>query len=54
MQNGCTLDYDYLGQSPFLLGVTLITSDSVLGCTALEMLSSPKWNAVDKYTWVIE
>jgi len=54
VQNGYTLDYDYLGQSPFLLGVTLITSDSVLGRTALEMLSSPKWNAGDKYTWVIE
>jgi prepilin-type N-terminal cleavage/methylation domain-containing protein len=49
-----TLDYDYWGGSPFLLGVTLITPDSVLGRTALEMLSSPKWTAGDKYTWVIE
>ena len=54
VQNGYTLDYDYWGGSPFLLGVTLITSDSVLGRTALEMLSSPKWNAGDKCTWVIE
>ncbi len=49
-----TLDYDYWGGSPFIVGVTLITSDSILGRTALEMLASPKWNAGDKYTWVIE
>ena len=49
-----TLDYDYWGGSPFTVGVTLITSDSTLGRTALEMLASPKWNAGDKYTWVIE
>ncbi len=49
-----TLDYDYWGGSPFLVGVTLITSDSTLGRTAMEMLASPKWNAGDKYTWVIE
>ena len=49
-----TLDYDYWGGSPFLVGVTLITSDSILGRTALEMLASPKWNSGDKYTWVIE
>ena len=54
VKNDYTLDYDYWGGSPFLLGVTLITSDPVLGRTALEMLSSPKWNAGDKYTWVIE
>ncbi len=49
-----TLDYDYWGGSPFIVGVTLITSDSALGRTALEMLASPKWNAGNKYTWVIE
>ncbi len=49
-----TLDYDYWGGSPFIVGVTLITSDSILGRTAMEMLASPKWNAGDKYTWVIE
>ncbi len=49
-----TLDYDYWGGSPFLVGVTLITSDSILGRTALEMLASPKWSSGDKYTWVIE
>ena len=48
------LDYDYWGGSPFVVGVSLITSDSTLGRTALEMLASPKWNAGDKYTWVIE
>ena len=49
-----TLDYDYWGGSPFLVGVTLITSDSTLGHTAFEMMASPKWNAGNKYTWVIE
>ncbi len=48
------LDYDNWGGSPFMVGVTLITSDSILGRTALEMLASPKWNSGDKYTWVIE
>ena len=54
VKNDYTLDYDYWGGSPFLLGVTLITPDSVLGRTTLEMLSSPKWTAGNKYTWVIE
>ena len=49
-----TLDYDNWGGTPFMIGVTLITSDSILGRTALEMLASPKWNSEDKYTWVIE
>ncbi len=49
-----TLDYDNWGGSPFMIGVTLITSDSTLGRTALEMLASPKWSSGDKYTWVIE
>ncbi len=49
-----TLDYDNWGGSPFLVGVTLITLDSILGRTVLEMLGSPKWNSGDRYTWVIE
>ena len=54
VQENYTLDYDYWGGSPFTLGVTLITSDSILGRTALEMLASPKWSSGNKYTWVIE
>ena len=49
-----TLDYENWGGSPFMIGVALITSDSTLGRTALEMLASPKWSSGDKYTWVIE
>ena len=49
-----TLDYDYWGGSPFLVGISMITSDSILGRTALELLGSPKWNAGNRYTWVIE
>ncbi len=49
-----TLDYDNWGGTPFMIGITMITADSILGRTALEMLASPKWNSGDKYTWVIE
>jgi len=54
VQDDYTLDYDYWGGSPFVLGVTLVTADSILGRTALEMLASPKWSSGNKYTWVIE
>ncbi len=54
VQDEYTLDYDYWGGSPFTLGVTLVTADTVLGRTALEMLASPKWSSGNKYTWVIE
>ena len=49
-----TLDFENWGGSPFLVGVTLITSDTELGVHLLQMLASPKWNSADKYTWVIE
>ena len=49
-----TLDFDNWGGTPFTIGVSIITADSVLGRTALEMLASPKWTVGDKYTWVIE
>ena len=54
VQDDFTLDFENWGGSPFLVGVTMITSDTILGRTALEMLASPKWNSADKYTWVIE
>ena len=54
VNQGYTLDFEYWGGSPFMVGVTLITADTALGRTALDMLASPKWNAGDKYTWVIE
>ena len=54
VQDEYTLDYDYWGGSPFTLGVTLVTSDTILGRTALEMLASPKWSSGNRYTWVIE
>ena len=49
-----TLDFDNWGGTPFVIGITLITSDSLWGRTTLEMMASPKWNTGDKYTWVIE
>jgi prepilin-type N-terminal cleavage/methylation domain-containing protein len=48
------LDFENWGGSPYLVGVTLITSDEIFGATLMEMLSSPKWNAASKYTWVVE
>ncbi len=54
VQDEYTLDYDYWGGSPFTLGVTLVTADTILGRTALEMLASPKWSSGNNYTWVIE
>ena len=48
------LDFDNWGGSPFFIGVTLITTDTDLGAHLLEILPAPKWNAADKYTWVIE
>jgi prepilin-type N-terminal cleavage/methylation domain-containing protein len=49
-----TLDYDNWGGTPFLIGVSLITADSTLGRTTLEMMATPKWNSGNRYTWVIE
>ena len=49
-----SLDFDNWGGTPYTVGVTLITSDAILGVTLLEMLASPKWNAADRYTWVVE
>ena len=54
VKDGYTLDFENWGGSPFLVGVTLITTDTALGLTTLDMLSSPKWNSGNKYTWVIE
>ena len=54
VKDGYTLDFENWCGSPFLVGVTLITTDTALGLTTLDMLSSPKWNSGNKYTWVIE
>ena len=48
------LDFDNWGGIPYTVGVTLITSDAILGATLLDMLASPKWSAANKYTWVVE
>ena len=49
-----TLKYENWGGSPYMVGITFITSDPTLGLTVLDMMSPPKWNSGDKYTWVIE
>ena len=48
------LDFDNWGGTPFVIGVTIVTSDATLGLTILDMLPPPKWNSGDKYSWVIE
>ena len=49
-----TLDFENWGGTPFTVGISMITADSTLGRTALEMLASPKWTVGNRYTWVIE
>ncbi len=49
-----TLDFENWGGSPYLIGVTLVTSDAVLGLKALAMMASPKWTAGDKYTTALQ
>ena len=48
------LDFDNWGGTPFMIGITIVTSDANLGLTLLDMLPPPKWNSGDKYSWVIE
>ena len=48
------LDFTNWGGIPFDIGVTLITSDSILGRTVMEMLPPPQWESWPRYTWVIE
>ncbi len=48
------LDFDNWGGTPFVIGVSLITSDARLGLTLLDMLPPPKWSSGGRYTWVIE
>ena len=50
-----SLDFDNWAGVPFFIGVSLITTDSILGRTVLEMLPSPKWTLAGvQYIWVIE
>ena len=48
------LDFTNWGGTPYAIGVALVTSDSILGRTVMEMLPPPKWEAWPRYTWVIE
>ena len=49
-----TLDFENWGGSPYLIGVTLVTSDATLGLKALAMMANPKWTAGDKYTTALQ
>jgi prepilin-type N-terminal cleavage/methylation domain-containing protein len=54
VQEGYMLDFDNWGGAPFTVGITLVTSDSILGRTTMEMMPTPKWNSGNKYTWIFE
>ena len=49
-----SLDIENWGGSPFFVGVTLVTSDTILGITALDMMAPPKWSSGSKYTLVFQ
>ena len=50
---GYTLDYDYWGGVPFVVGVTLVTTDTDLGDMILQLVGS-MWQSGDRYSMVIE
>ena len=50
---GYTLDYDYWGGVPFVVGVTLVTTDTDLGDMILQLVGS-MWQSGDRYRMVIE
>ncbi|GMR12924.1 MAG: hypothetical protein BMS9Abin29_1119 [Gemmatimonadota bacterium] len=52
-RSGYTLDYDYWGGAPFVVGVTLVTTDSDLGDMIMQIVGS-MWKAGDRYSMVIE
>jgi prepilin-type N-terminal cleavage/methylation domain-containing protein len=49
-----TLDFENWGGSPYLIGVTLVTSNATLGLKALDMMANPKWTAGSKYTTALQ
>ena len=49
-----TLDFENWGGSPYLIGVVMVTSDTILGITTLDMMARPKWSSGDKYTLVFQ
>ncbi len=50
---GYTLDYDYWGGVPFVVGVTLVTTDTDLGDMIMQIVGS-MWQSGDRYSMVIE
>ncbi len=52
-RTGYTLDYDNWGGIPFVVGVTLITTDTELGAMILQSVGN-MWNSGDRYSMVIE
>ena len=53
IRSGYTLDYDYWGGVPFMVGVTLVTTDTDLGDMLMQIVGS-MWQSGDRYSMVIE
>ncbi|MFV2007429.1 MAG: type IV pilin protein [Longimicrobiales bacterium] len=52
-KSGYTLDYDFWGGAPFVVGVTLVTTDTALGDMIMQIVGS-MWQSGDRYSMVIE
>ena len=53
IRTGYTLDYDYWGGTPFVVGVTLVTTNTALGDMILHQVGN-MWQSGDRYSMVIE
>ena len=52
-RTGYALDYDYWGGAPFVVGVTVVTTDTVLGDMVMQIVGN-MWQSGDRYSMVIE
>ncbi len=52
-RSGYTLDYDNWGGVPFVVGVTLVTTDTTLGAMIMQIVGN-MWQSSDRYSMVIE
>lgn len=52
-QPGYTVDFDNWGGTPFVVGVTVVTADSLLGGMMMQIMGN-MWNSGDRYSMVIE
>jgi len=53
-QEEYTLDYENLGGTPYMVGLTVVTDNSDLGLAVLDLLGKPVLTVGNKYSWIIE